>query len=1032
MSKNKLLQHGSPELRGLAEERLRRSGNIPMEPSPVGEEPMRLIHELQVHQIELEMQNVELLQARAEREKMEVLLGKYNDLYDYAPAGYFNLDPAGIIHATNLTGAGFLGIERSMLINRRLDLFLSGETRPVFNDFLKKVFASEAKETCEVVILREGYSPLFVQVEAVASESRKVCRAVVIDITGRKQAEEAHSRLAALVESSDDAIIDMNLNGVILSWNAGSERLFGYRPDEAIGKPITLVLPPELKEEEDRILRRLSVGERVEHFETVRLTRDGKRVEVSVTASPVIDNQGRIIGASKIARDITGRKLAEKALHESEERFHMLFETMTEGFALHEIILGDQGRPCDYRFLDVNPAFERLTGLKRVDLIGKRILEVMPDIEPYWLENYGKVALTGESMHLENYSDALKKWYDVFAYRPAPGRFAVVFTDITERKRAEEALRQSEQQFRTLADAIPHLCWMANADGWIFWYNQRWHEYTGTTPEQMVGWGWQSVHDPKVLPQVLKRWQASIATGQLFDMVFPLRGSDGVFRPFLTRVMPVRDQNGKVIRWFGTNTDISESKKAEEELQKSRDELESRVRERTEDLANSVKTLRREITVRKRAETSLKRLNRLHAVLSETNQAIVRAADHNSLFNDFCRIAVENGGFLLAWIGLINNGTGQVEVAASHGVTSYLNGIRISANYELAGEGPTGISIRQGTYYICNDFLNDPCTRPWHDRGRASGIRASASIVLKQEGEVIGALTVYADEKDFFDQQQVKLLQQMGEDISFALDNIVRETRHRETEQALREETAERLRVSEELHNKDRLLILQSRQAAMGETIDFIAHQWKQPLNTLSLIVQYFRESYRDGEMTDEDLDKTVDQITDLVMHMAQTIDDFRSFSRPDRDMRAFKLKDMVAKTVALVGDSFKAKRILVTTKADDDLMITSYQNEYCQVLLNILNNARDALVERNVTSPRIEIELFKEGERTVTSISDNAGGIPEEIIERIFEPYFTTKNAVQGTGIGLYMSKTIIEKNMKGKISVRNTGEGAEFRIEV
>ena len=112
------------------------------------------------------------------------------------------------------------------------------------------------------------------------------------------------------------------------------------------------------------------------------------------------------------------------------------------------------------------------------------------------------------------------------------------------------------------------LAWMANADGYIFWYNQRWYEYTGTTPEQMEGWGWQAVHDPEALPEVLERWKASIATGEPFDMVFPLRGADGEFRPFLTRVMPVKEAEGKVVRWFGTNTDISERARAEAERER--------------------------------------------------------------------------------------------------------------------------------------------------------------------------------------------------------------------------------------------------------------------------------------------------------------------------------------------------------------------------------------------------------------------------------------------------------------------------------
>ena len=124
-----------------------------------------------------------------------------------------------------------------------------------------------------------------------------------------------------------------------------------------------------------------------------------------------------------------------------------------------------------------------------------------------------------------------------------------------------------------MANAMQQLAWIAKPDGYIFWYNQRWYDYTGTTPEQMEGWGWQSVHDPVLLPKIMEQWKASIATGTLFEMEFPLRGADGRFRQFLTRGVPLKDAQGRVMQWFGTNTDVNDIKQAEEALRESEENL---------------------------------------------------------------------------------------------------------------------------------------------------------------------------------------------------------------------------------------------------------------------------------------------------------------------------------------------------------------------------------------------------------------------------------------------------------------------------
>lgn len=145
--------------------------------------------------------------------------------------------------------------------------------------------------------------------------------------------------------------------------------------------------------------------------------------------------------------------------------------------------------------------------------------------------------------------------------------------DVTEQVQTEQALQLSEMRLKQLANTIPQLVWMADPDGLIHWYNDRWYGYTGTTPDEMQGWAWQRLHDPRVLPEVMARWQRSIASDEPFQMTFPLRGKDGKYRPFFTLVAPLKDSNGKVLHWFGTNTDVSALHDAEESLRRAEERL---------------------------------------------------------------------------------------------------------------------------------------------------------------------------------------------------------------------------------------------------------------------------------------------------------------------------------------------------------------------------------------------------------------------------------------------------------------------------
>ena len=236
----------------------------------------------------------------------------------------------------------------------------------------------------------------------------------------------------------------------------------------------------------------------------------------------------------------------------------------------------------------------------------------------------------------------------------------------------------------------------------------------------------------------------------------------------------------------------------------------------------------------------------------------------------------------------------------------------------------------------------------------------------------------------------------------------------------------------DEMRAKDDMLIQQSRLAAMGEMISNIAHQWRQPLNNLGLLVQDLKLSYEMGELTSDDMDRNVDKAMGVILYMSSTIDDFRNFFSYEKETHSFLVNQVVSRALNFVSPALKSSGISIELDEQPDISALGNPNEYVQALLNILNNAKDILTESKVDEPQISIHIFRENNRSVVTIRDNGGGIKEDILPKIFDPYFTTKEHGKGTGIGLYMSKAIIEKNMAGRLSAGNVAGGAEFRIEI
>lgn len=251
-----------------------------------------------------------------------------------------------------------------------------------------------------------------------------------------------------------------------------------------------------------------------------------------------------------------------------------------------------------------------------------------------------------------------------------------------------------------------------------------------------------------------------------------------------------------------------------------------------------------------------------------------------------------------------------------------------------------------------------------------------------------------------------------------ALDEL-----NRTLDQRVRDEIAKR-------KEQEQLLIHQSRLAAMGEMIGAIAHQWRQPLNALSLVIQNIHMQYRTGMLTEESMRQLQDKAQQLILRMSQTIDEFRNFFKPSKHAQTFNLASAVRAAAEILEGMLKNHNIQLSIECPGDINLEGVPGEFSQVILNLLGNARDAVLSSKQKHPAIRITAAKSDDQVIINVEDNGAGIAASIMNKIFEPYFTTKEEGKGTGIGLYMTKMIIENNMRGQLQANNLDQGARISI--
>ncbi len=385
---------------------------------------------------------------------------------------------------------------------------------------------------------------------------------LVEDVTERRKAEEAQFRLGTIVDSSDDAIVSKKLDGVITSWNTAATRIFGFTAEEAIGRSITIIIPPDLQGEEPTILSRLRRGERIDHYETVRITKSGRRLDVSLTISPVRDSKGRIIGASKIARDITDRKQAEQ----SRSLLAAIVDSSDDAIV---------SKNLDGIITSWNKSAERIFGYTAEEAIGQNITLIIPSDRHIEESDILDRLRRGErvdhfhTVRRRKDGSLLDVSLTISPVRDSSGKVigaSKVARDITEQKRVEHELLESEQRFRVITDASPLMVWMSGTDKLCYYFNKGWLDFVGRTLEQESGNGWAENVHPEDFDRCLQIYVSKFDARRPFEMEYRIRHHTGQYRWILDRAVPRYAPDGTFEGYVGGCLDIHDQKEAAEKV----------------------------------------------------------------------------------------------------------------------------------------------------------------------------------------------------------------------------------------------------------------------------------------------------------------------------------------------------------------------------------------------------------------------------------------------------------------------------------
>jgi len=801
-------------------------------------------------------------------------------------------------------------------------------------------------------------------------EKNDTVRTVINDISERKQAytlSESEERYRTLFEQARDGIVILDFDtGLIIDCNAEFERQTGRRLEELRSMKIWELRPREvIAAAREKFEEAKKKGE-MASADLGYLRPDGGVTPIEFSAKAMTIKEKKYF--QTITRDISQRKEAEDKILESERKYKGLFENMLSGFAYHLMIVDENGRPVDYLFLEVNHAFERITGLKEKDIVGKTVNEVIPGIRDAafdWIGEYGKVALEGKELRTEQYFEEFDRWYSALAYSPKRGYFAVVFDDISERKRTEIELEEKQKLVEDISNTVPEIIF-------IFDLIEHHLDYANTALQRNLGYEIDEIRrlGEDVLESVVHPDDLSVlhdsfeqlfkaSSREIVETEFRIRHRNHGLRWINIRIIVFsRTNDGRVRKILGAAHDISERKDIAEKLRQYSHNLEQIVEDRTSELLRLNTELEREISIRTLVEEeiranyeTLRRNSQLLEQVFSNVHLCIAYLDHE--FN-FIRVneayAMVNGEKPLFFVGKNHFDLFPDE-----------ENKRIFRHVIETGE----------PYFVFEKAYEFP-EHP--ERGITYwdwSLNSVKNRAGKVEGLVLSLLDVTSKKRAQIDVMRAAHL------------------------------------------------------ALLGELAAGVAHEINNPINGIINYAQVLLDEPGNRELVADVSGKLIKEGT-RIEHIVRSL---LSFARQqEKEHEATDVSEILEDTLRLIDAQLLMRNIRVERRIPEDIeKVVVNRQQIEQVFLNLISNAWHALDQKYPDPhPDKVIEISAErkqsdGRPMVEVVFYDRGiGIPASSLNSVLNPFFTTKPTGQGTGLGLSISHSIV-KDHGGTISIES-----------